>query len=105
MADDISRAFCGAYKDILKSGIAEAKTGSELRKAKTEEFRRDPLLIDNSKRKQDIEAQKAYLETVMGKDYEELVSESKKEKEKMESPEFDTEIAEDIMDIYMRELK
>jgi hypothetical protein len=100
MADELSQALCGAYKDTLKSGVAMAKTGSELRKAKHEAFKLDPSLINtDDKRKQDIEAQRAFLE-MSGKNYDELVEKAEAEKE----PVVEKVIRTDIMDLYVKKI-
>jgi hypothetical protein len=102
MADEISKAVCGAYRDILNTGVAQAKTGSQLREAKREAYKNNPTDEGNTKRKQDIEAQRAYFETVMHEDYDEITKVVTKQQDK---PDFEKEIPTDIMDLYTKGLK
>jgi len=101
MADDISRELCGAYKDILKTAVAKAKTGAELRTAKREAYKMDPSQYDSSKRAQDIEAQRAYVETIMNKDYDIVVEESK---QAISGDNVEKKINESVMDSYLKGL-
>jgi len=100
MADEISQALCGAYKDTLKTGVALARTGQELRKAKHEAYKRDPSQEDNSKRKQDIEAQKAFLE-MNGVNYEEVVEKVEKAKEE---PVVEKKLDNNLIDLYAKKV-
>lgn len=83
--DDISRSICNAYRESARSGITSAKSKADLRKL---------IPIDKSKRKQDIEAQKAYIETIAGLDYESIVKDSKEQNNNIPNKKIESSIIE-----------
>lgn len=58
--DDISKSICSAYRESVKSGIALAKTSTELRMAR--------MKMPRSERqnKELMEMRESYMETILG---------------------------------------
>lgn len=94
MADDLSKAFSEAYKDLQKTGVAGARTRSELRKA---------IPKDEAQMKQQHEARRAWVEDIMGENFEEL--QKKAEEAKENHQDIEKQLEEHIMEEYLKGLR
>lgn len=91
MADDITRAVCSAYKEIQKSGVANVRNRSELRKV---------IPKNEEQMRQQEEARRAWYEDIMGQDFEKIQENTRKSTGKAKEKE--TKLPESIMDEYLK---